>query len=432
MNNPLADPYLILSKVYADGKYLKQSVAETPTDPVQRARSVMICYGVLEKDTYLEYIISHNTDRMPRGGVKLILKIALYMLEFMDKHDYMVTDFAVQLAKRAGKSGAAGFVNAFLRGYSVPALPENALERLAVQSSTPLWLARRFKRTYKAEALDILSAPSLGQCVRFERDEEKYLAREHICTPFEHAYIFPNFVRDDGFFAGSYTFQSVGSIAICDMVQAVPKGQLLDACAAPGGKSVLLAKKFACVTSQEIHAHRVMLIQEYAQRMGADNISAVQGDATVFNPAYAGAYDAVLCDVPCSGSGVINENPDIMLFRKEEDIASLNDVQLKILRNCAGYVKPGGMLYYSTCSCLPEENDSIIYAFLEGARSAQGVSETPVQDATQGDTQENAPVFVPATGISPLAHRKTRYGLQFLPDISLGAGFYFCALKRER
>ncbi|MCD8307558.1 MAG: hypothetical protein LUD51_04970 [Clostridia bacterium] len=408
MNNPLAEPYLILSKVYLDGKYLKQAIAETQTDPTQRARVIKVCYGVLEKDVFLDYIISRNTGKMPRGGIKLILKIALYMLEFLDKHDYMVVDSAVQLAKKAGKGGAAGFVNAFLRAYSVPPLPESASERLSVQASAPLWLAKRIRRTYKDEALDILSAPSLGQCVRFVRGEEEYLSREHICTPFEHTYIFPSFMRDDNFFAGSYTFQSAGSVAICSQVEGSPDGLLLDACAAPGGKSVFLSPKFARITAQEIHPHRTQLILDYASRMGVQNITAVTGDATEYNPAYGSAYDAVLCDVPCSGSGVINENPDIKLFRKEADIASLNEVQLKILTNCASYVKPGGMLYYTTCSVLPEENDSIIYAFLENTRG-----------------------FAPVRGECPLAHRETRYGMQFLPHISLGAGFYICAMKRE-
>ncbi|MCD8286569.1 MAG: hypothetical protein LUD50_05030 [Clostridia bacterium] len=408
MNNPLADPYLILSKVYLNGKYLKQSIAETQTDPTQRARVIKVCYGVLEKDVYLDWIISKNTEKSPRGGVKLILKIALYMLEFMDKHDYMVVDSAVQLAKKAGKGGTAGFINAFLRGYTMHSLPENVLERLSVQASAPLWLARRMRRTYKDEAMDILSAPSLGQCVRFVKGEEEYLTRDHTDTPFAHTYIFPNFVRDDNFFAGNYTFQSVGSVAICSQIQGSPAGLLLDACAAPGGKSVLLSSKFAHITAQEIHPHRTQLILDYAERMGAGNIEAVTGDATAFNPAYEGLYDAVLCDVPCSGSGVINENPDIKLFRKEADIASLNEVQLKILTNCASYVKSGGMLYYSTCSCLPEENDSIIYAFLESSKG-----------------------YTPVRGACPLAHRETRYGMQFLPDISLGAGFYICVLKRE-
>ena len=115
MTNPLTDPYLILTKVYKEGKFLKQSVAETPVEPLNKSRTVKICYGVLEKDGSLEYILGANAKKQPKSTVKIILKIALYMLEFMSKHDYMVVDYAVELTKKLGKEGAAGFVNAFLR-----------------------------------------------------------------------------------------------------------------------------------------------------------------------------------------------------------------------------------------------------------------------------------------------------------------------------
>ncbi len=396
MTNPLCDPYLILDKVYREGKYLKQAIAETPIEPLNKARTVKICYGVLEKDIYLGYIIGANTSKPPKTPVKIILKIALYMLEFMDKHDYMVVDSAVELVKKAGKDGAAGFVNAFLRSYKIPALPEKSDERLSVECSAPLWLVKKIKRSYKGEAAEILSCPSEGVCVRFVRGAEKYLSKPHTDTPFEGVYIFKNFVRDEGFDRGDYTFQSVGSVAICSAIS--PCKNLLDACAAPGGKSVLLSGK-CTVTACELHAHRVGLINAYAERMGA-KLKVIQADSTVFNPEFENAFDAVLCDAPCSGTGVINENPDIKLFRREEDIAGLKEVQLKILLNCARYVKSGGALYYSTCSVLPEENDSVAYGFLQTSGFALEIPD------------------------SPLPHRRTKFGLQFLPHVSLGAGFF--------
>lgn len=405
MTNPLTDPYLILAKVYSGGKYLKQAISETAVEPLNRARTTKICYGVLDKDVYLDYIIGANTKTSPKAAVKLILKIALYMLEFMEKHDYMVVDSAVELTKKLGKSGAAGFVNGFLRSYKIPQLPQNGADGLAIKCSTPLWLVKRLKRSYKAEAEQILSAPSLGQCVRFVRGEEEYLAREHINTPFEGVYIFPNFTRDEKFFCGDYTFQSVGSVAICAAIS--PCERLLDACAAPGGKSVLLSQKCGRVVSCELHPHRKSLIEDYAARMGVENVTAVCADSTVFNPQFESAFNAVLCDAPCSGTGVMAENPDIKLNRKEGDIASLNAVQAALLDNCAKYVKVGGLLYYSTCSVLPEENDSIAVGFL--------------------NAHQDYELCVPD---SPLAHRRTRYGVQFLPHISLGAGFYLTAFKR--
>lgn len=406
MTNPLTDPYFVLSKVYSGGKFIKQAIAETAIEPLNKARTVAICYGVLEKDAYLNYIIAGNVTSSPKAAVKLILKIALYMLEFMGKHDYMVVDSAVELTKKLGKGGAAGFVNGFLRSYKLPELPRNPTEALAIKCSVPRWLAKKVKRSYKGEAEDILSAPSKGLCVRFVRGAENYLDKPHIDTPFEGAYIFPNFVRDSGFFAGDYTFQSVGSIAICSAIS--PCEKLLDACAAPGGKSVLLAEKCGRVTACELHSHRTALIKEYAKRMKVENVTAVTADGTQFVSEYESAFDAVLCDAPCSGTGVINENPDIKLNRKEEDIAKLVAIQSAILDNCSRYVKDGGTLYYSTCSILPEENDSVAVSFLQ-----------------------RHPEYELAIPSSPLAHKTTGYGLQFLPHISLGAGFYLTAFIRK-
>lgn len=406
MTNPLADPYLVLSQVYRDGKFLKQALAETPVEPLNKARTVKICYGVLEKDVYFDYIIGANVKKSPQAAVKVILKVALYMLEFMDKRDYMVVDFAVALTKKLGKEGAAGFVNAFLRSYKIPPLPERADERVSVECSAPLWLAKKVRRSYKSAAAEILSAPSKGVCVRFERGAENYLDRPHIDTPFGNLFIFDNFVRDANFFAGDYTFQSVGSVAICDAVK--PCGDFLDACAAPGGKSVLLSKKCARVTACELHPHRVGLIEAYVARMGVGNVEPRQADGTVFIPEFEGKFDGVLCDVPCSGTGVINENPDIKFFRKEEDIAKLCETQLAVVNNCARYVKSGGRLYYSTCSVLPEENDSVVYNFLQ-----------------------SNPEFAPEEICSPLPHVQTKFGLQFLPHISLGAGFFAAAFVRQ-
>lgn len=395
----------MLNKVYAGGKFLKQALSETPLEPLNKSRTVKICYGVLEKDIYLDWIISANAEKSPKTSVKIILKIALFMLEFMQKHSYMVVDEAVTLAKKLGKEGAAGFINAFLRSYKVPSLPENSAQRFAVECSAPLWLVKKLKRSYKNEAKDILCAPSQGICVQFERGAEKYLDKPHKTTPFENVYIFDNFVRDENFFAGDYTFRSIGSTAICSAISA---GQtLLDACAAPGGKSVLLSKKFKSVTACELHPHRVELIKSYAQRMGAENVTAIQSDSRIFNPSYKNAFDAVLCDVPCSGTGVINENPDIKLFRKEEDVLSLQKIQLEILENCSRYVKKGGTLYYSTCSVLPEENDTAACTFLK-----------------------LHPEYALTIPVSPLKNRQTNYGLQFLPHISLGAGFYLTAFKK--
>lgn len=408
MTNPFYDPYRVLTKIYAEGAHLKIALAETDLEELNRARTVKTVYGVLERDAYLSLCIKTFASKSPKQSIRILLKIALYWLIYLQKPKYMVTDTAVELAKKLGKSGAAGFINAFLRQFQ----PEKVIlpagdEGLSVRYNYPLFAVKRIKAQYGVRTESILAAKSRGVTVRFVRGEEQYLDRPHETMPFPHVYIFPNFTRDENFFAGDYTFQSVGSVAICGVVN--PSEKLLDACAAPGGKSVLLAEKCKEVTATELHGHRVSLIESYCARMKTENVKPLCADACLFRPEWENAFDGVLCDVPCSGLGTLCENPDIALNKTEADIKSLVKTQLAVLKNCARYVKKGGCLTYSTCSLLEEENDGVIGAFL----------------------RENKE-FSCEQGASPLAHEKTKYGLQFLPDTAFGAGFYVCKLRRTK
>lgn len=409
LSNPVYDPFQILTKIYSDGAHVKQAIADTYIEEQYRSRTVKIVYGVLENDGYFDFCIRHYAPKAPKLAVRILLKISLYMLLFMDKKRYMVTDCAVTLCKKLGKSGVSGFVNAFLRRFDKEEVDKHlpqGIEGEAIKASYPLYAYKFLKKEYGDRAFAIASAKSAGVSVRFERDEEKYLERKHIKTPFKSNYIFENFVRDGGFDEGTYTFQSVGSIAICDCVE--PCENLLDCCAAPGGKSVLLSKKCKQVTAFELHAHRVELIRQYCQRMGVENVTEFEKDSSVFDAVYEEKFDAVLCDAPCSGYGTISENPDIKLFRKETDFVALKKSQTDILNTVARYVKGGGALYYSTCSLFESENDKIIDAFLK----------------THAE-------YTKAEIDSPLPHEKKKYGLQFLPDTAYGAGFYVCKLVKK-
>ena len=406
MTNPFYDPFRVLTRVYSEGAHLKIALAEEPIEELNRARTVKTVYGVLENDGYLSLCIKTFAEKSPKAPVRILLKIALYWLVFLKKPKYMVTDTAVELVKKMGKGGMAGFVNAFLRRFDEAAvvLPEGD-EGLSVRSNFPLWAVKKIRAQYGPRAEQILLAGSCGVTVRFGHGMGEWAEKPHIDTPFEHVKIFENFARDGGFDRGEYTFQSVGSVAICDAVEGC--NRLLDACAAPGGKSVLLSEKCGHVTACELHAHRVSLIESYVKRMHASNVTAVQGDSSVFDPAWEGAFDGVLCDVPCSGLGTVAENPDLPLRRDTADMGGLNFVQAAILANCSRYVSQSGALYYSTCSILEEENDFIVGAFLKAN-----------------------PCFQTEEVFSPLPHEKTRFGLQFLPDTAYGAGFYVCKMRR--
>ena len=122
MTNPLYDAYAVLHRVYGGGAYLKQALSETPIEPSARARTAKLCYGVLENDRYLDFCIRSFAPKSPKLPVRILLKVALYMLLFLDKPRYMVADNAVSLVKKMGKGGAAGFVNAFLRAFDAEKL----------------------------------------------------------------------------------------------------------------------------------------------------------------------------------------------------------------------------------------------------------------------------------------------------------------------
>ena len=142
---------------------------------------------------------------------------------------------------------------------------------------------------------------------------------------------------------------------------------MLDCCAAPGGKSFAAAISMdgtGEITSCDVHAHKTGLIANGAARLGFDNITAKQQDATVFVPEWENAMDAVLCDVPCSGLGIIRKKPDIR-YKDLTEMAALPQLQLRILSNQARYVKPGGTLLYSTCTVLRRENEDVVRSFLD-------------------------------------------------------------------
>ncbi len=415
MTNPLYDPFQILTKVYSNKQYLKQAIAETNIEEAHRARTIKIAYGVLENDIFLEHCINMFAEKVPKLPVRILLKIATYMIYVLKKPQYMVTDNCVQLVKKLGKGGMSGFVNAYLRNFQIDRIPmpmDLILSR-SLQYSYPVFAIERVIAEYDEAIVDkILEHKSPVAFIRFkdENTAKNYLEDESYKdklqpTEFQNLYMANHFKRDKGYDKGEYTYQSIGSVAICDIVEKGDK--LLEACAGPGGKSVLLSAKFNTITACELHPHRVELIKKYAQRMHVTNMQAVCQDSMLLVQEYVNAFDAVLIDAPCSGYGVINANPDIKYFREENDIVALTNTQIDILENCANYVKRGGYLYYSTCSIFHAENDKIIKNFLQNNKN-----------------------FIVEEITSPLGHVKKEFGLQFLPHISYGVGFYICKMKK--
>ena len=342
------DCYRILTSVYSGGAFVKQALNETPIDEKNRAHVTKICYGVLDKDITLEYEISTLCGKRPKQAVRTLLKMGMYSIKYLGTAVYAVTDNLVELAKKLGKGGTAGFINAFLRKYAKAEieLPTDKTKNLSVKYSYPEFAVKKLVGWYGEDRAEkIMSADQERTAVRFNKgiDGENYLVERrwnYEKTPFENTFFVNGFKRNEDYDKGIYTFQSIGSVAICDAV--LGGENLLDACSAPGGKAVNLADKFKSVTAFELHPHRVGLIEDYCKRMLKENVKAIQKDSAVLDGEYLDKFDAVLCDCPCSGYGVIKDNPDIKLRRTEEDVQNLNKIQYGILSTCSKYVKKGG------------------------------------------------------------------------------------------
>jgi len=412
MINYFYDCYSILNKVYSDKTFIKQAILDTVIEEKNRSLTIKTCYGVLDKDIELSYYIKNLAEKSPKLVIRTILKIAMYNIKYLEKKDYAVVKNAVELTKKLGKGGMAGFVNAFLRKFIEKeiSLPKDTENFLSVKYSYPLFAVKELLKSFGKERTEkIISAENKKTTICFYAvNGEEYLTQKGVSftkTPFENVFSAVGFVRDEGFDEGKYTFQALGSVAICEVIDKCES--LLDCCSAPGGKSVRLSYKIDNVVAFDVHEHRVALIESYAKRMKRNNITWQVQDSKVFDETLVSKFDAVLVDAPCSGLGVLNDNPDIKLNREENDIESLNKEQLAILKNVSKYVKCGGNLYYSTCSVLDRENCDIVKSFLNQNKN-----------------------FIIEQISSPLSCENRGGGLAFLPDISQGLGFYVCKMKK--
>lgn len=413
MTNIYYDSYVVLSKVYRDGAYISQALTNSQIDYNNKRLTTKICYGVLDKDVELSYYLDYLSEKRPKLAIRTLVKIAMYCLKYLNKQAHTVTNLIVELAKQLGKTGASGYINAFLHNFiseEIP-LPTAKIEFLSVKYSYPKFAVEKLIKTFGFELCEkIISNDEEHTFVRFNKgvDGEQYIKDRQFdfkTTPFQNLFDVKGFKVDEDFQKGIFTFQSIGSVAICEIAKT--NGDFLDCCSAPGGKAVYVSDQAKFVTCFELHSHRCELIKDYARRMGKDNISVFCRDSAVLDSAFFEKFDTVLCDVPCSGFGTVKDNPDIKLNKDESCFEGLYKDQLNILSACSNYVKVGGYLVYSTCSIFEEENDGIIEKFVKNIEN-----------------------FVIEEINSPLDSIKTKFGLQFLPHVSFGAGFYVCKLKR--
>lgn len=379
-----------------------------------RAYITRLFYGVLEKNTYLEYVITRLVTKKPQASVGVLLKIGLYMLRFMDIPAYAAVDKTVELCKNVGKAGVSGFVNAVLKQSEKAGLPDKTNKPLfmSVVYSYPQWIVEKLIEEYGEEADKILAAElPVPTHIRFNRlmgNERRFAETVEGCSRSALGYYVSGEViarlepKD-------YCVQSLASmLAARAYASALDKeSKVLDLCAAPGGKAIYLYELTgADIVACDIHPHRLQLMKKYAAKAGA-RLETQLNDALLFRKEWCDAFDAVVCDVPCSGLGVVSSKPDILIKMRPEDIAELNKLQWRILAAACRYVKPGGSLFYSTCTLFKSENEDMIERFL----SRYPFELAPVKDD----------------------YIKTNGGMiKLLPYIDGTDGFFIASMRRKK
>ena len=379
MNNAFLKSYETLRQIYSERAFSSLTLNKTLMFSKQQDKALItkIVYGVLDNDIKLEYIISRYVKKMPKGETLLFLKIGVYCLMDLSIPVYAVVNDVAELSKISEDRRIVGFVNATLKSIAnniknFNDYPTDPIERLSVMYSYPEWALKKLVKDYGMEiATKIVTNPADNRTtVRFTEKQNcdavsnKY-AVEAKPSPFEDALFVKGNLPND---SSEYTVQSLSSMAVAHICSNLLKDgdSFIDCCAAPGGKSVYVKqlKPNVNVISCDIHPHRVELINSYAKRMGVELVSRCQ-DMTEYLSEYDSAFDLALCDVPCSGFGVLNNRPDIKLFRENKDISDLMKLQYAILCNCSQYIKVGGYLVYSTCTVFDNENGQNIRKFLK-------------------------------------------------------------------
>ena len=399
-----------------------------------------LVYRTLENLIRIDYALSFylkDKDALDSRVVD-ILRLSVCQLLFHDRiPENAVVDEAVKLVRNLGMEGLTGLTNAVLRSVvrEKDAIkwpkPEEGAVYLSVMFSVPLWLAERLLNAYGPQvAKDICAHRTenhfttirpnmlLHTDAAFEKLlEKKVWEVEKGAVP--HAYrvrMASELGRDHDFAAGNFSIQGESSMLAAQALDVKKGMQVLDCCAAPGGKSAYMAETMdgvGRVYAWDLHEHRVELIRAAMKRLHLDNVRPAVRDASVLREEMIGTMDAVLLDAPCSGLGVMDNKPDIKFRATLEGVQELTATQEKLLDTCCQYVKKGGYMVYSTCSILPEENGDQVKRFLE-----------------KHPEFELAPL--PASFDEKWKAQYSETGLQLLPHRDDVEGFFIARLRRVK
>ncbi|MBY6036145.1 16S rRNA (cytosine(967)-C(5))-methyltransferase RsmB [Fictibacillus nanhaiensis] len=447
-NNIRAIALDVLLKVEQNQAYsnlqLNQALQKANVKQIDKGLITSIVYGTIQRkntiDFYLDQLLNKPIKKKDRW-VLTLLRLSIFQMLYMDRvPDHAIIHEAVEITKHRGHQGLAGLVNGILRKLQREGtetmdkkLGEGA-ERAALEYSMPQWLFERWSDQFGLEdakkmgETNLLASPVTARVntmltnreeVILQLQEEGIVAVEGELSP-EAIIIQEGYLPESNVYKkGWVTIQDESSMLVAKAVAPVPGEKILDACAAPGGKSTHMAemmKSKGKVVSLDLHEHKIDLIKNQAARLGLENIHASVLDARKVNDEFESqSFDKVLVDAPCSGFGVIRKKPDLKWSKSEEDVSRLSVIQKDILQSASQMVTAGGVLVYSTCTVDNEENKQVADWFLEN------------QTDFEWDSQfsEKMPINVRGFII------EGRSDLQIMPHYFNSDGFYIAAFRKK-
>lgn len=417
---------------------LNEKLVKSGLNPADRRLAARLSYDTIEHLLTIDHALSQVMAK-PDTDIKLrnILRLGACQILLEDRiPESAATNTCVELCKELGMEGLTGVCNGILRNLirkkdelTWPDMEQEPIRALSIKHSVPEWLVERLIADWgKEQAIDLMSRSEQDTYITVrpnltEMDDDAFETLldkkvwQHEKGAVPHSWRIRGMAdigQDADFLGGHFSIQGESSMLACMAVNPKRGSQLLDACAAPGGKTCLLAEMMGGtgrVQAWEMHEHRTALITAQAKRLHLENIRPMTRDASRHREDMDMTMDAVLLDAPCSGLGVMSDKPDVKYRVTPESVAELTQLQSRLLDAVAPYVKEGGTLVYSTCSMLKCENVQQVEAFL--ARHPEFEIDTLPQTIPQ-QFRQYADV-----------------GLQLLPSRDHVGGFYICRMRRK-
>lgn len=389
----------MLIEITKNGEYSHVVIGQTLEkyqflSKADRAFLKKVTNGTIEQMIYIDYILNHyskvKVNKM-KPMIRAILRSSVYQLYFMDRiPSSAVCNEAVKLTAKRGFQNLKGFVNGVLRTIvregckEILPRKEHITEYLSVKYSAPQWLVTQWMKEYGEEKTERMLAYFLEEkntTIRCNKSKitsielkEKLVedgVKNIVEAPLSYAFEISGYDYLAGlssFREGLFAVQDLSSMLVAEAAGVVENNVCIDVCAAPGGKTLHVADKLGGtgkVLCGDISQRKAEKIMENVQRMGFENVAVHVWDATEFEEELKDTADIVLADVPCSGLGVIGRKPDIKFKMNIESMQALIPLQREILSNVKNYVKPGGVLMFSTCTVNEKENRENVEWFVE-------------------------------------------------------------------